>query len=263
MPARRSLALLALLVVAVSGCETTGTPIGGEAELSPEERRLQAVEDKLAELDRRADSTQGISQDILLLREEVRELRGAVERLRYDVDSQGSSAKQLFADLDRRVAALEGVNSPVVGATGNGAVPGTLTAVTPQRPAVASPEEEAAYLHAFDLLKNGKYDAAIRDFKNMLGQWPRGRYADNAWYWMGEAYYVKRDYDAAVDSFRSLVQAFPDSPKMPDGLYKLGLALLEKQQQSEARAALQRVVSEYPNTNAANLARQKLQQIGA
>lgn len=128
--------------------------------------------------------------------------------------------------------------------------------------AVATPEEERAYLAAFDLAKSGKYDEAIKGFRSLVVQWPQGPYSDNAWYWMGEVQTVKRDYVGATTSFQYLTDKFPTSPKIADGLYKLGLSQLELKRNGEARTTLQRVVREYPETNAATLARKKLDQIG-
>lgn len=267
MTAHRLSALFALSLV-LSGCADFGGPISGsgEAALSPEERRLQDLENKVAVLSRRIDAVNlsGIDQDTNRLREELRELRGMMEKLRYDADTRERSSKELYLDLDRRLQRFEGSAPPMVGGPGTvpGATPGTLASVPAQRPAVATPEEEAAYLATFDLLKNGKYDDAIRGFRSMLEQWPQGRYADNAWYWMGEANYVKRDYNAALSSFQSLVDRFPASPKLADSLVKVGLCQIELKRTTEARATLQRVTRDFPNTNAANLARQKLEQLG-
>jgi len=265
--------LLMLAPLALTACEGMGgSKVGpnGEPILSPEERRLQTVEDAVAQLQRRAEAQDqaGTSQELTRLLDEVRALRGDVENLRYDLDRKTNSDKQLFSNLDQRLAAIEGGGAlaPAAQAT-PGASPGTLTAVTPaaaaaSRPAVASPEEEAAYLATFDLLKNGRYDEAIKGFRKMLEQWPEGRYADNAWYWMGEAQYVKRDYPSALQSFQSLVQRFPSSPKMPDALLKAGLCQVELKRSSDARGLFQRVVNEFPNSNAATLAKQSLQQLG-
>lgn len=260
-----------LMVVAfpalLVGCTGFGQPVGpdGQPLLSPEEQRLQDVEDKLALLTRRMDATEqaGTDQELIRLLDEMRGLRGDLEKVRYDLDRAQKNQTQLYQDLDRRLTAQGTAGlAPATGAA-LGASPGTLTAVTPQpRPAVASPEEEGAYLATFDLLKNGRYDDAIRGFRAMLEKWPDGRYADNAWYWMGEAQYVKRDYPSALQSFQSLIQRFPDSPKMADGLLKSGLCQVELKRTSEARSAFERVVSQYPNSNAASLARQNLQQLG-
>lgn len=271
MMSHRLSALMAMSLLALTGCADFGGPISGSGQpvLSPEERRLQDLENKTAQMSRRLEamSASGSDQDLLRLRDEVRELRGIVEKLRYDSDQRDRGTKEYLQDLNSRLQRFEGAIPPVIGAfpgTIPGATPGTMASVpsAAQRPAVASPEEESAYLATFDLLKNGKYDDAIRGFKSMLAEWPQGRYADNAWYWMGEANYVKRDYTAALSSFQSLVDRFPTSPKLADGLYKVGLCQIELKRSSEAKATLQRVTREFPTSNAANLSRQKLEQIG-
>ncbi|HEX4870870.1 MAG TPA: tol-pal system protein YbgF [Nevskiaceae bacterium] len=275
----RRLPLAVLLTLSVTGCADFGGPINSAnpSALSPEERRLQDVETKTAQLSRRLDAltSNGADQELTRLREEVRSLRGDIEKLRFDTDSRERSSKQLYLDLDARLARLEtggtvSITPPLAGASAQPlpGAPGTLSAVAPalaSAPAqatVASPEEESAYLSTFDLLKNGKYDEAISGFRGMLERFPQGRYADNAWYWMGEANYVKRDYGKALEAFQSLVDKFPQSAKLPDALLKVGLSNLELKRDVQGKAALQRVVREFPNANAANLARQRLQLIG-
>jgi tol-pal system protein YbgF len=270
MMGHRLTALMGLSLVALSGCADFGGPINGSGQpvLSPQERRLQDLENKTTQMSRRLDAinSSGQDQDLARLRDEVRDLRGSIEKLRYDADQRDRAAKDQYQDLNSRLQRFEGTAPPVMsGAPGTipGATPGTIaSAPTAQRPTVASPEEEAAYLATFDLLKNGKYDDAIKGFKSMLDQWPQGRYADNAWYWMGEANYVKRDYTSALTSFQSLVDKFPTSPKLADGLYKVGLCQIELKRTSEAKATLQRVTREFPTSNASNLSRQKLEQLG-
>ncbi|MGQ0697666.1 MAG: tol-pal system protein YbgF [Panacagrimonas sp.] len=257
----------------LAGCADFGGPISGSSAtvLSPEERRLQDVETKTAQLSRRLDALNSSQsdQDLSRLREETRLLRGDIEKLRFDLDAREKSAKDLYLDLDRRMQRVESgatAATAAAGLAGSATVPttspGTLAPAATPKAAVATPEEERAYLGTFDLLKNGKYDEAVKGFRAMLDQWPQGRYADNGWYWMGEAQLVKRDYPGAVASFQSLVQRFPSSPKMADGLYKLSLAQIETNRPAEARASLQRVLREFPSTNAANLAKQKLDQLG-
>lgn len=270
MSVRRISCLTATLAaLLLGGCADFGGPISSSqrSALSPEERRLQEVETKTAQLLRRMDSlnVSQTDQDLSRLREEIRSLRGDIEKLRFDLDARDKSAKDLFQGLDRRVQQLEagGSSSAVVAPpTVSANSPGTMTATPTVKAAVATPEEERAYLGTFDLLKNGKYEESIKGFRSMLDQWPQGRYADNGWYWMGEAQLVKRDYAGAATSFQSLVDKFPGSPKLADGLYKLGLAQIELKRNPEAKSAFQRVLREYPSTNAANLAKQKLDQIG-
>lgn len=257
-----------------------GGPIsGGSDNLSPSERRLQAVESRVAELSRRLDAVNltGMDQDNLRLRDDLRQVRGEMERLRYEFDQAQKRSREQYIDLDRRLQRFENPGAAAAGAGSIGAKvesSGTVTTspvapppagpdgtpppVTISSGSGASPEEEGAYLTAFDALKNGKYDEAIRGFRALLEKWPQGRYADNALYWSGEAYYVKRDYKSALSAFQAVLQRFPASPKGPDAMLKAGLTQIDLKQESEGRATLQRLVETYPQSNAARLAQQRL-----
>ncbi len=289
------LGALTLLVAPLFGCASSGYggPIsGGSDNLSPSERRLQAVETRTAELSRRLDAVNltGMDQDAQRIRDDQRQLRGEVERLRFEFDQSQKRNRDLYLDLDRRLQRFEslggGASAPPTGVYGGagGVTPAATATVQPSgtvttapttqamAPATggavapvtisngsgASPEEESAYLTAFDSLKNGKYDDAIRGFKSLVAKWPSGRYADNALYWTGEAYYVKRDYKSALGAFQEVLQRFPASPKGPDALLKVGLTQIELKQDAEGKATLQRLVQTYPQSSAARLAQQRL-----
>ena len=265
----------------LSACATDyGAPINGQRALSPEEQRLQAVENKTVDLSRRLnalESTQNGSQA-----DDMRDLRGQVEQLRHDVDTLTQAIQQQNVDNDNRFKRLEGGGQiPAAGTDPNaplapGAVapppvsavaPPPVAAVAPAPPPVAaapsstSADEEAIYLKSFDQLRGGKYDAAIGGFRSMLGKYPQGNYADNAWYWMGESYHVKGDDANALKSYQSLLQQFPASPKVPDALLKTGVIYQAQQKSPQARDAYQKVLKQYPSSSAAAQARTRLAQL--
>ena len=268
---------VSLLVAALAA--TACTPLNrGDQPPSPEELRLRAIEGKLTEVARRVNLVE--NKDDTRIQDEMRTLRGEIERLRFDIDAQDKRSKELYLDADRRMQKLESA-PPVVASSGdatlgNGIVAPSLSTVpgygggptltvaprlsTPGANGGTSAEEETAYLKAFDALKAGKYDLAIGGFRGMLDRWPQGNFADNGWYWMGEANYVKRQYQAALDAFNSMLVRFPTSPKVPDALFKGGLAQWELNQHEAAKTAWRRVVKDYPTANAAGLARQRLEQ---
>ncbi|HET8882565.1 MAG TPA: tol-pal system protein YbgF [Solimonas sp.] len=275
-----------------------GGSISGKDVLSPEERRLQAVESRVAVLQRRLDAVNltGLDEQSQHLRDDMRSLRGDVEKLRYDADQLQQRDQAIEARLQRleggAVAAPQagygaapaagGYATPAApaaapaatygaptapGATDSNSIPVVTPAQTPSAPAGAtlsqgsgpSPEEEAAYLGAFEALKNGKYDDALKGFRGQLQKWPQGQYADNALYWSGEAYYIKGDYKSALAAFQAVLDRFPRSAKRPDAMLKTGLVQMDLKQDAEGRATLQRVIKTYPGSNAANLAQQRLQ----
>jgi TolA-binding protein len=51
------------------------------------------------------------------------------------------------------------------------------------------------YGQSFDALKAGSYSIAITGFKDFLSSYPSSPLAENAQYWLGEAYYVTRDLE--------------------------------------------------------------------
>lgn len=288
----RSAAALSLLALGGCAASSFGPSVdgGGAAEdnLSPTERRLQAAESKLTLMQRRLDAlnTTRFDDDNARLRDEMRILRGDVEKARFDMQQSERRAKDLYQDLDRRMQTLESrgsapqQTSPYSGGYSGGFTPSAPSAGVIAPPALpsgpsssggvavisqgaGSPEEEGAYLASFDLLKGGKYDEAIRGFKGVLDKYPQGRYADNAAYWMGEANYVKRDYNAALAAFQTVVNTYTSSPKVPDAALKSGLTLLELKRTDEGRAALQQVIQRYPTSNAAKLATSKLAALDA
>lgn len=288
---KETVAAFSLGVAAVlSGCASPSASLdsGSLDALSPEERRLQAVESKVAQLQRRLDSlnTLRFDDETGRLRDDMRALRGDVERSRNELQQTDRRSKDLYQDLDRRLQALEtrggsgggySAPAPSYSAPAPSYSPPAYAPPAPayQAPSVstpavappavsadASPEEEGAYLTSFDLLKSGKYDEAVRGFRSVLDKWPRGRYADNAAYWMGEASYVKRDYSAALSAFQTVVNNYPNSPKVADATLKSGLTQIELKQTDAARATLQQVVRKYPSSNAAKLAQQKLASLG-
>lgn len=265
--------LTSVLIAAalLGGC----TPLTrtGEEPLSPEEIRLRAIESKLGELSRRQSAVEG--KDDSKMFDELRNLRGEIERLRFERDNAERRGKDQYLDLDRRLRAIEGGTVP--------AVPGVsvpLAAAAPTLPAAsvatlpplvppvvaAAPiggngaDEEQLYLRAFESLKAGKYDAAISGFQGLLSRFPQGNFSDNAFYWMGEAQYVKRQYKPALESFSTLTERFPASTKVPDALFKAGLCQVELGQTEAAKALWRKVVKDYPGTNAEGLAKQRLAQ---
>jgi len=265
----RQASLLTLLLLSGCAANNYGGPINGQQALSPEERRLQAVETKLAEVSRRLNTTDASREQ--KVSEELGRLRGLVEQLRYDFDQTDRRRQEATASFDARIKALEahavgtadGSLSPAGGPEAGAAVAPSAPAAAPVAPAALSSaaEEEAQYLKSFDLLKAQKYDDAIAGFKGMIAKYPQGNYTDNAWYWTGESYYIKKDYPNAIASYRALLEKFPASPKVPDGLLKLGIILQDQKKTDQAKAAYNRVIKEFPSSSAATQARTRIGQL--
>ena len=113
------------------------------------------------------------------------------------------------------------------------------------------PGEAEAYKSAYALVRAQKFDQAVDAFQQFLRNYPDGKYAPNAHYWLGELYLVIQppDLEASRQSFTLLLSQYPDNPKAPDAMYKLGKVQFLKGNREKAREYLDRVIREYGNTN--------------
>ncbi len=222
------------------------------------------------------------------LEQEVRQMRGAQEVLQYKLDEASGRDQKRYQNTDARLQQIEqklGLDSsaavavvpPAGGAAPAGGLsqPAGAARTTPgassrpaggsaQAPAAApgsSAEEKAVYDRNFALLREGAFDDAIIGFSQQLQRYPSGQYADNAQYWLGEAYYVNRDFAAASEAFQAVVNTFPNSSKLPDARLKLGFTLDEMNRKNEARNMLNSVIQDYPGSSVARLAERRLKQM--
>ena len=126
-------------------------------------------------------------------------------------------------------------------------------------PTERSGDAQAAYRDAVELVKAGKHDDAIAALRGFLGKHARHDYADNAQYWLGEAFYAKKDFAQALIEFRNVIETYPRGNKVPDALLKVGYCYASLGQSDKARAVLEQVVNLYPKTEPAALAAKRLE----
>jgi tol-pal system protein YbgF len=122
--------------------------------------------------------------------------------------------------------------------------------------------QKELYQEAYETLRNGQNARAIEDFELLIAKFPEGEYADNAQYWLGEAYKANQDYKSAKKAFKKVVKRYSRSPKVADALLKLGYLEIEQKNMAKARDYLTKVTVGYPGTTAAHLANKKLMQMG-
>jgi tol-pal system protein YbgF len=268
---------LGIALSLTGGCATT------PPDQDPVQIKLNDIDARVTRIERiiSNQSLVEMAQHLDAVQADVRQLRGRIEELEY---KQEALRKQQN-DLSKRAAATAGSSGsagvgsgPDAAGTANaGAAVGSSTAAggaagpatgsaaadTGAAGTAASSEEQTVYAQSFDALKAGSYSVAITGFKDFLTNYPNSPLAENAQYWLGEAYYVTHDLDAAATAFRNVVQKWPNSRKTADALLKLGYTQLDQKKTSEGRATLSQVVQKYPGTDAARLATERLQRTPA
>jgi tol-pal system protein YbgF len=187
---------------------------------------------------------------IQLLQQEVMTLRGQVEEQGYQLRQLKEQSLERYVDLDRRLsaggAAVEGGASEQV-STSSGTSAAEL------------PGEADAYRAAYSEVRSQRFSEAAVAFRQFLQDYPDGRYAPNAHYWLGELYLVMTppDLESSRQAFTLLLDQYPDNSKVPDAMYKLGKVYFQKGNPEKAREYFDRVIREYgtSNSSAVKLAR--------
>ena len=134
-------------------------------------------------------------------------------------------------------------------------------AVTAQAQPAALPKsgkgEEAAYKAALQPAMSGRAADSIGRFQTFLQEYPQGRFAANAEYWIGEGYYAQGKYKDALAQFEKVNSQWPRHHKNADALLKTGMTLSRMGDKEGAAQAYKKLLSQFPNSEAAGLARSR------
>lgn len=184
-----------------------------------------------------------ILYQLQLLQREVMTLRGQMEEQGHQLRQLKEQSLERYVDLDRRFSEGGGGSS-----TGRTETPVSTGATST---AVELPGEADAYRAAYSEVRSQQFADAVVAFKQFLKDYPDGRYAPNAHYWLGELYLVitPQELESARQSFTLLLEQYPDNSKIPDTLYKLGRVYFQKGNPDKARQYLDRLIREYGSTN--------------
>ena len=195
------------------------------------------------------------------LEADVRRLNGLLEEATQALRLLEAQSLERYVDLDRRLASgAAEENDEVAGSTDVAPIPAPSDTPAAGRAVDAQEGEEAAYRAAYELVREREFDDAVAAFTAFLADFPFGRYAPNAHYWLGELYLVldPPDPELARQNFKLLLDQYPADPKVPDALYKLGRVQFIKGNRQRSKEYLDEVIREYPSHAAAQLARQFL-----
>jgi tol-pal system protein YbgF len=209
------------------------------------------------------------------IQDELRTMRGKNEELSFQIKKLTESMDKMQRDVEMRLNDLEGNKKPrtateekpaaemaPASATENKYSAENTVSAEEKKPfastpttagdgmlKIPEPSAEATprdlYNSAFRLLNQTKYDEASKSFEQFTKKYPKDPLIGNAYYWMGETYYIRRDYVTAADNFRAGFEALPTGPKAADNLLKLAMSLNALNRDKEACVVLGQVVSKF------------------
>ncbi|GEM_PF-2113481 len=112
-----------------------------------------------------------------------------------------------------------------------------------------------------DYVNSEDWNKSLPGFQAFLQKYPRSPLANNAQYWIGEAFYGLGDYKKAISEYQVLIQKYPRSQKAKNALLKQAFSFFNLKMYNEARPFLEKVMAEYPNTSEAANASAKIKEI--
>lgn len=222
-------------------------------EVSTLTSRFAVVDDRVGRMAMRlADQDagkDGMMQRLLAIQEELQHLQSSMGALAVRMQPAGQ-------DLPGGAGGVLDGSTTVPSGEG-------VAGVVPPGPAAAAPSMEAAYYAAYEDYLKGNYDLAAQGFRQFMLSFPKSELVDNALYWIGECHYAQKRFPEAVETFDQLFLQYQNGDKIVDSLLKKAYALLEMGRKDEGLAVLKNLVSQYPLSEEASIARQRVKELTA
>jgi tol-pal system protein YbgF len=133
-------------------------------------------------------------------------------------------------------------------------------------PAAQTPSARASssadYDKGLELTRKGDTAGARALFQSFISNNPGNQLTPNAIFWLGETYYVDKQFDQAILSFKEVAGRYPTHAKAAASMLKLGYAYEQLGDRANARFYLRALIDEYPQSEPAKLAKEKLSMLG-
>jgi len=263
--------------LAAAGC-ASGADEAVQQDLAQIRKDLDGL--KLSAHRSRGETETVLSQLERRTREQSGESARQLSAMNARIDGLTAEMNRLSVRLDELAQRLDGQNRP------QGAGPRGRPTPSPSPSPAPSPSggarlpgdgtAEESYKAAYLDFTKGNYTLAIAEFRELVRRHPDASQADGAQYWIGESYFsmgraaasagqaekAREALEQSVQEFRKVFVNYPRGRQVPTALYKEALALVELKQVKVAQARLQYLVDNFPQSEEAPLARERLKNLG-
>jgi tol-pal system protein YbgF len=255
--------LLALAgALSLAGCATKGDVQMAQGEVSllkaDVARRDSARAAQLSEVIR---MQQQVIDSLTANRKTVAAIKGDLSTDLYNIQQQLVQLQELTGQSQQRLTELrtrlEARGAQIEG--GGVAAPGDSARPADSGAAAASADQ--MYEASLAQLRRGSLTTARLGLRELLRQYPTSERAPDALYFIGQSY-ASENPDSAQAYYNQVVEKYSKSPRAGSALYNLGLLAERRKDNAKARESYQRVVQQYPQSDEAALARDRLKTLG-
>ncbi len=205
--------------------------------------KLTKQSQDLNRLDKLAAQQANLFSELEKIRADELRLNGQMEQLSYQQSQDREAFREFQAEILKRITALEARLAPAQGE------------IADQK---QQPDEQTLYQKGLDLFRQKKYAQAQQIFEEYLKQYPQGKRAPNAFFWIGECLFNRNRYEDAILAYQKVIDQFPKSNKVPAALLKQGFSFLRLGDTEAASIVFKKLVRTYPHTAQARVARKYL-----
>ncbi len=251
---RRSYSVVAAACVALSGCALKGDVRRVERELQEmraetaraDSARAVELERVIALLGAVQDSLTAQQRWLTVMRGDMRSDLTEIQRQLVQVQELAGQSQQRLSELRTQIE-RRGQQQAVPAAGGAG---GDTTAE-------ALPSADQLLELGVQQLRRGSPQAARAALQQLLQAYPSHGRVPDALYFLGESW-AGSNTDSAAAAYEAVIRGYPRSIRAPTALYKLGLMAERRGDRAAAKGYYERVLAEYPRSDEAVLAREKL-----
>ena len=242
---------IALLVAAFSAAATAGLFDDEEARRAILDLR-QRVETLRTEAEqssiRSAEESASLRRSLLdfqnqieLLKSDAAKQRGVNEQLSKELSETQRKQKDISQAVDERFRQFEPVKVSVDG-----------------REFMASPTEKKDFESALVVFRKGDFAGVQNIFLNFINRYPSSGYETSALFWLGNAQYATRNYKEAMINFNAIVERVPEHMRAAEALLSVSNCQVELKDLRGAKKTLEDLVKNYPQSEAASAAKERL-----
>jgi len=186
-------------------------------------------------------------QAIIELRQQLRTLSETSQNASLQLAQRIDLLEQEIAQLR---AQLESLGAPRSGQMVDGAAPALEQ--------VEDIKEQSAFDGAMDRYRQGDFKEAVQSLTAFLTLYPDSALVPTVQFYLGSSNYAIQDFRGAISVLKAMAQEHPNHPRAADALLVAAGSEFEMNNRGAAKATLQEIVSKYPDSIAAQAAKERL-----
>ncbi|MBQ8843471.1 MAG: tetratricopeptide repeat protein [Elusimicrobiaceae bacterium] len=189
-----------------------------------------------------------LNDTIAVMQVNQAELASKMEELNQNLSVSNENLSQLDAQIFNLSAKLDDINVAVKSGQSGAENTGEQKVLLPSD----------IFNEAKNHLNKQAYDLAVTGFKLYIEQYPEGENIEQAYIYMGDAYFAQEQAKPAAIAYATVLQKFPESKIIPTARLKYARSIIPLGKTEEAKRYFSSVVQDFGSSPEARLAKEEL-----